>query len=305
MGGDYFGELAALGTAFCWTITAMSFEAAGRRVGSLSVNLIRLVMAAFFLAAYGWLTRGVAFPVDATPHAWFWLGLSGLVGFAFGDLCLFRAFIVLGSRRSMLIFSLTPLITALTGWAFLGETLSVLDRIGMALTISGVAWVISERAPAAAGEPSRPQPQGRAKLRGVLLAIGGAAGQAAGLVLSKYGMGQYDAFAATQIRVIAGIAGFGVIFFAIGWWPRVFAALKHRGAMARTSLGAVFGPFLGVSLSLVAIKYTETGVAATIMSLVPVLIIAPSVILFKDRVTARAVLGAVVAVGGVALLFLQ
>jgi drug/metabolite transporter (DMT)-like permease len=303
---EHFGELAALGTACCWTVTALSFEAAGRRVGSLAVNLIRLVIAFGLLTAFGWLVRGLPLPTDASARAWLWLAVSGIVGFSIGDLCLFQAFVLVGARTAMLVMSLVPPIAAATGWLLLGETLTVVDVAAMMLTVGGVAWVVSERAPTRAVPPAdraEPAPPRRRAL-GVLLALGGAVGQATGLVLSKVGMGDYDAFAATQIRVIAGIATFGVLFTIVRVWPRVTAALRSRPAMVRTSVGAFCGPFLGVSLSLVAVQHTEAGVAATIMSIVPVLIIAPAVVLFREQVTLRAVLGSVVTVMGVALLFL-
>lgn len=291
------GEFAALATACCWTVTALAFEAAGRRVGSLAVNLLRLGPAAVLLSLYTWLVRGVAFPVDASAHAWLWLSLSGLVGFTVGDLCLFRAFVLVGARVSMLLMALVPPITTLLGLVIMGEVLSARELLGMALTVVGVSSVVLERRPDAAGRLQR-LPAG-----GILLGLAGAVGQSLGLVLSKYGMGSYDAFAATQIRVLAGIAGFAVVFTAIGWWPRVRAALGDRRAMVGTGIGAVFGPFLGVSLSLVAVKYTQAGVAATLMSLVPVLIIPASVLVFRERVSRMAIVGAVVAVIGSALLF--
>jgi drug/metabolite transporter (DMT)-like permease len=298
MFASHLGELAALGTAGCWTVTALAFESAGRRVGSLSVNLIRLVMALVFISLFCLLTRGRLLPDDATPHAWLWLSVSGLVGFSIGDLCLFRAFVLVGARISMLIMALVPPITALLGFLLLGETLTRLDWLGMAVTICGVTWVVLERQEKKGG--------GRRRLPGwgVLLAFLGAVGQAVGLVLSKLGMGDYNPFAATQIRILAGIAGFVVLFSIVGWWPRVAAALKDRGAFGRINLGAFFGPFLGVSLSLAAVQYTETGVASTIMSIVPVLIIPPAILIFKERVSLRAALGAALAVMGVALLFL-
>lgn len=295
----YSGEIAALATAVCWTVTALAFESAGRRIGSLAVNFIRLVMAVFFLAGAAWLLRGVAWPTDATLHAWIWLSISGLIGFTIGDLFLFEAFVVIGSRRSMLIMSLVPPITALVGWLVMGEVLTVRDWFGMALTVGGVAWVISERQPSAKGD-TRAGPA----LGGVLLGLGGALGQAVGLVLSKYGMQDYSALAATQIRVFAGIVGFAVLFAVIGWWPRVWVGLRDRDGMIRTSVGAFFGPFLGVTGSLLAVKYTQAGVAATIMAIVPVLIIPPAVLLHRERVTPRAVAGAVLAVVGVGILFL-
>jgi drug/metabolite transporter (DMT)-like permease len=295
----HLGQLAALGTACCWTVTALAFESASKRIGSLAVNLIRLFIAFGFLTIFCAIQRGQALPLDASQHTWLWLAISGLVGFSLGDLCLFRAFVLVGSRISMLIMALVPLMCALTGWALMDERLTGQDWLGMAITIAGVVWVILERR----REDSAIQ---RSLLsKGIALALLGALGQAVGLVLSKYGMRDYDPFAATQIRVLAGMVGFGVIFSFIGWWPKVAQAFKDRGAIARTSLGAFFGPFLGVSLSLAAVQYIETGVAATIMSIVPVLILAPAALLFKDRITRRAVLGAVLAVSGVALLFLE
>jgi drug/metabolite transporter (DMT)-like permease len=298
MSFPYAGELAALGTACCWTVTALAFESAGKRVGSLPVNLIRLVLGLAFLSLFGAVTRGLPLPTDASPQAWLWLSASGLVGFTFGDLCLFRALVVIGARLSILLMALVPPLTALIGWVILGERLAALEWLGMALTIGGVAWVVLER-PQTEGRPQGVRPGG------ILLGIGGAVGQAAGLVLSKVGMGSYDAFAATQVRVLAGLAGFAAVFFAIRGWGRVVAALRDRGAMARTGLGAFFGPFLGVSLSLVAVKYAATGVAATIMAIQPVLILAPAAALRKEHVSLRAILGAVLAVGGAALLFLE
>ena len=291
------GELAALATACCWTTSALAFEAAGRRVGSLALNLIRLVPALVLLSLYSWLVRGVAFPVDASAHAWLWLSLSGLVGFTVGDLCLFRAFVRVGARVSMLLMATVPPITTLLGLLIMGELLSARQLLGMLLTVAGVSSVALERRPDAAGQLQR------LPLDGILLALGGAAGQALGLVLSKLGMGAYDAFAATQIRVLAGIAGLSVVFTAIGWWPRVRTALADRAVLVPTGIGAFFGPFLGVSLSLVAIKYTYAGVAATLMALVPVLIIPASVLLFGEKASRAAVLGALVAVAGTALLF--
>jgi drug/metabolite transporter (DMT)-like permease len=292
------GELAALGTAVCWTATSLAFEAAGRRVGSLAVNLIRLVMAVFLLGAFTWLTRGLPLPLDAGTHAWIWLSLSGLVGFTVGDLCLFRAFVVVGARVSMLLMTLVPVITAIAGYLVMGEVLSPRELLGMALTIVGVSTVVWERRRSATGVLER------LPLTGILLGLAGAAGQAVGLVLSKYGMGSYDAFAATHIRVMAGCVGFAVVFTVTGWWPRVRAALRDRRAMQSTGIGAFFGPFLGVSLSLLAVKYTEAGVAATLMALAPVMIIPVSVLAFREHVAWPTVLGAVVAVGGSALLFL-
>jgi drug/metabolite transporter (DMT)-like permease len=296
----YAGQLAALGTATCWAFSALIFAAAARRIGVLSLNLIRLVLGMGFLSLAAWALRGLALPTDASPRAWAWLAVSGLIGFVFGDLCLFLAYMKIGTRLASLMMALSPLLTAVIGWLVLGETLAGRDVLGMTLTVGGIGWAVLERHPPAPGSDPEPRPS----LSGLLLGIGGALGQAGGLVLSKLGMGDYDAVAATQVRVLAGIAGYVVLISALRWWPQVVDSLQDRRAMGLSTAGAFFGPFLGVSLSLFAVRHTVSGVAASIMALQPVLIIPLVVILHRERVGFGGVVGALVAVAGVALLFL-
>lgn len=292
------GELAALAAAFCWTITAISFEAASVRIGALNVNLIRLPIAMIFLVAYSWIARGHALPLKVSAHAWFWLSISGVVGLFMGDLCLFEAFVLIGSRKSLLIMSLVPPLTAFMSWVFMGEWLSTLDWVGIGLTVAGISWVVFERGQNGSESPLKPP------VFGITMALLASLGQAGGLVLSKVGMRDCGPFAATQIRVMAAVAGFGLVFTVFRWWPRVGRAIKNRAGMAWTTVGALLGTFMGIFLSLVAVKLTKAGIAATIMSISPILIIPPAIWLFKERINVRAVAGAMLAVVGVALLFL-
>jgi drug/metabolite transporter (DMT)-like permease len=298
------GEIASLLTAIFWTITALAFEASSKRVGSMIVNLFRLIVGFFFLTIFTWFYRGILFPTDATPQTWLLLIISGLIGFVFGDLCLFQAFVVVGARISMLLMALAPPITAFIGWVTLGETLSGKSWIAMTMTIAGIALVVLKR------EDHHEDPEIKRRVRlnypiwGILLGLGGAVGQAGGLVLSKYAMKGYNAFASAQIRVLAGIVGFTILFTIYGQWKNAFRSLSDHKAMSQLSLGAFFGPFLGVSFSLLSVQLTSTGIASTIMALVPVLIIPASVVLFKEKVTFREIAGAVIAVSGVGLFFL-
>ena len=294
----HYGEIAAFATAICWTVTAVAFETAGRRVGSLSVNLIRLVMAFFLLSIFTFFTRGMFLPFDATGTMWLWLILSGLIGFVLGDLFLFQAYVEVGSRISMLIMSTAPPITAVLGFFILGERISPMNLLGMAVTIGGIALVILVKNTGESKvEVSKP-------LKGLLYAFIGALGQALGLILSKFGMGSYSPFAATQIRIIAGIIGFVIVVTLRQGWGSLMDSLKDQKAMTAISIGAAFGPFIGVSLSLLAIQHTTTGIASTIMSITPVLIIPAAIFMFKEKVTQKEILGAVITVIGVSLLFL-
>jgi drug/metabolite transporter (DMT)-like permease len=294
----HIGEFAALLTAIFWTVTSLAFESASHKIGSIAVNIIRLIIGFAFLSVFNLIWRGYILPVDASIENWLWLSLSGLVGFVFGDLFLFKSYTMIGSRFSMLIMTMVPPITAFFSFIILGERLTLFHYLGMTLTFSGIAMAIFSRS--AKGEKLS------LKLapKGILYAFGGAVGQALGLVLSKFGMKNYDPFAATQIRIIAGIFGYILLVTILTRWKMVSNAIHNKSGMILTSVGAFFGPFLGVSFSLIAIKYTEAGIASTIMALVPIFIILPAFVLFKQKVTLSEILGSIVSVGGVALFFL-
>jgi len=299
---QYLGEIAALLTAVCWTVTAMAFESAGKRVGALSLNLIRLLIGLIYLSLFNAIFNDGFFPT-ATGYQWFWLSLSGVVGFVLGDLFLFRAFILIGARISMLIMALVPPITALIGWVTLGEVLSGMEFLGMGITTLGIVLVISTKLDIKKGAFGKTLPAGPLLL-GSLLALGGAIGQAAGLVLSKKGMQNMNAFEATQIRIMVGVVGFSIVITLFKRWKHLLGALKDLKAMKFMTIGSFTGPFLGVSFSLLAVQHTDTGVAATLMALTPVMIIPPAILLNKERIKIIEIIGAVVAISGVALFFL-
>ncbi|MBW8017627.1 MAG: DMT family transporter [Planctomycetes bacterium] len=289
------GELAALATAVCWTLTALCFEYSCKKTSSLSVNTIKMYLAFVLFSVFALIFRGSPFPVDASGFAWRWLCLSGIVGFVIGDLFLFKALSIIGARTSMLIMALTPLVTTVIGFFVLNEMISQKLCIGMALTISGVAIVILTR--------ESKSKQLKHPVKGIVFACIGMVGQAVGLVLSKYGMGDYNAFSATQIRIIAGLVGFTLVMFHLKAWGQVLVAFKHGPSLKATIIGTVFGPFVGVYLSLLAIQYISTGEASTIIAIVPVLIIPFSILLFKEKVNLREIVGAVIAVSGTAIMF--
>jgi drug/metabolite transporter (DMT)-like permease len=303
----YYGLSAALGAAFCWSICSVCFTAAGKQVGSLTVGFIRLAMAFILFCVYGLLVRGHCLPTDATAHTWTYLAISGVVGFFIGDVFLFRSFLLIGPRLSLLVMSTWPAMSVLLGWIFLSERLTGLQMSGMLLTLCGILVVVSER------QRSRPgqEKARRVSIVGVLFAFLGAVGQSVGLLLSKIGMlppgavEQYDEFASNQIRAIAALVAYAVLFFVLHRWRKLGHGLKQPKPMAILSLGAVIGPFIGVVLSLVALRYVASGMAATLMATSPVLIIPFSIIILHEKVTRRAVLGAAIAVAGVVVLFAQ
>ena len=293
----YTGELIAIITVLCWTISVQLFEAASKRVGTIPVNIIRLTVALFLFSLLLFFRHGYLLPVHFPAHAWFYLSLSGIIGFFMGDIFLFKALVEVGPRVAMLIFSLSAPTAALIGWLFLNETYIFHQWMGMAITLFGVGIVILERKQKA----SNPLNQNIRNIsaKGVLYGFGGMFGQAFGYILSKTGMqtesGYLDAFSSTQIRVIAAFLCFLIFFTITGKWEKVKAAVKNTKAVLFTAIGSAIGPFLGVSLFLLVLHYLTTGVASTFLSLVPVFIIPFSIFLHKEHVSIRAVTGAVTA----------
>lgn len=301
------GVAAGLATAILWTATAICFEVSGRRLGSLTVNVLRLVIAALLFLALSLVRTHTLLPPGLSLGAWRDLGLSGFVGFVLGDLMLFQAFVLIGARLSMLIYATVPAMTAIGGYLFLGEVLGARVTSGMAVTAAGIAMAVL-----GGRRHTNAAPTNRRRL-GVVLALGGSAGQAAGLLLGKVGSRGIDAFAATQIRVLVALVGFAALVLVLGQTKTVLrplACLLPQGdratrlTLALLTLGAVLGPFLGVSLGLLSAQLLPAGVASTLMSLEPILLVPAAIVLFHERVTIREWVGTFVALAGVAILAL-
>lgn len=321
----FIGETIALGVAVSWTATALFAEVASKRMGSLPLNTLRMTMSLVLLAVTLWLMLGEPWPRYADGSTWLWLALSGVVGYVIGDYCLMQGYIYIGSRFGQLFMTLSAPTAAITGRLLLGEKMGWLAIVGMVVTLSGIAMSILSGGTSRALKFKLPA-------KGIFFASMAGICQGFGLVLSKMGLGHYsDAltaagmepsaapdgallpiplqfsipFAATMIRASVGLVGFFVllVLFNRDWRAKLNRASHDRRAMWCLLGATVFGPFVGVSASLLATQYTTTGIAQTLFALTPVLIIAPAAWLFHQRVTVREVIGAVVSVAGVCLFF--
>lgn len=296
----FAGEFAALGTAVCWAAGSNFFAAAGRRMGSVVLNRLRITVACVFLGLALLLTRGSPWPTWASGTQVALLALSGLIGFVFGDTYYFRSLVILGPGRAALLASLAPLFTVLLGWPLLREAPGPLALLGMALALGGIFWVLYERE-----HRTQAHVEGSA-LVGVVSGVLGAVGQAVGYVISKLALRTgLDPLSATVIRVSAAVVGVWLLAVVQRESVKSFAALGDRRGSLFMVGGAFCGPFLGVTLSLTALKYIQAGVAASITAIYPVLTILLSSRFHGEKLTFRTLAGALVAVAGVVVLFLR
>ena len=299
------GESAAVTTSFLWTFSSIFFTSAGKKIGSLSVNAYRTLMAIVLIAVTHVILLGTVVPL-ASIGQWFWMGLSGIVGLGIGDSGLFAAYLTIGPRRSLLLEGLAPIFAAVGAYLMLGETLPKMAILGIILTLIGVATVILE-SEERSGEAQLPS---RRRAFGVFLGLVGAAGQGIGLALAKKGIDlnlgvALNPLSATLMRLLVGALFIWILSLVAGKMPDLLRASRNRIGMRDTAAASVLGPYLGITLSMVAVTLTETGVAQTLLSLMPVMIIPVVWILYGQRTSRRAMIGAVVAVLGVAIIFLS
>jgi drug/metabolite transporter (DMT)-like permease len=300
---SYKGEIFALITALLWSFGAILFEGLSKKNGADAINILRLIFALLFLCFFTSFTRHMILPFDADGRTWFWLLLSGFVGFSIGDLFLFKAFVMIGARISLLIMSLAPPIATFFSYLILDEKLNPNQLWGVMVTLLGVILVVLQKSERKKNQEKKKSQKLKYPIIGLLLAFGGATGQGMGLVLTKIGVKDYDAFAASQIRIIAGITGLALyITFNHGWF-KVKSTLSNKKNAATVALGAFFASFLGISFSLLAIKNTETGIAGTLMAIQPVILIPFSIFYLKEKLNYIEIIGAIITVCGVALFF--
>lgn len=291
------GEAAALGTALCWSFATLLFTRAARRIGAFTLNLTRITLALVILSLLLLFTRGFEWAPEAEKTNIILLAVSGLVGLTLGDWAYFGAFVSIGPRMTTLFMTLAPPFSAAIAVPLLGEQLGGTALLGMTLTLLGVIFVVLDGRNAAI-------PRGH-RIRGATLAVLGSLGQAVGLNLSKLGMGSVvDPLPATAIRMAAATAGIWIVAVALRRSNSIRQLARDRKASLWTLGATLFGPVLGISLSLVAVRHTQTGIAATLMATTPILVLPLLVFIEKEHVSARAIVGTVIAVAGVGLLFL-
>ena len=307
----YVGELISIGVAFSWTATALLSEFGSKRLGNLTLNMLRMGLTLLFsLVLFGMVT-GSMLPPGASTEAAGWMLLSGLVGYVIGDFCLFQCYIIIGSRYGQLFMTLAPLSAALMAWVTLGQQMTGKSVIAMLVTLWGIGISVL-------GRGDHHKISLKLPVNGVLYAIGAAVCQGVGLVLSKIGMDHYEVsmmaetdipewlipFSANFYRCIAGIIGFSLLLFYRDGMAPLREAVRDKKGLSVATATTIFGPFVGVGFSLMAVQYTAAGIASTLMAMTPIIIILPSYWLFHEKITWRSVIGAVISVLGVSLFFL-
>ncbi len=301
------GELAAIGAALLWAVASVVYGYLGQKIPPMLLNLSKGIVAIALLILtlilrdliLPGMNLTLAQPLPDFNHLagpFFLLLLSGAVGISFGDTVFFAALNQLGARRTLLIQTLAPPLTALLAILFLEEQLPLIAWGGMIITIIGVAWTIAERVTISNTTPPHVQ--------GVSLGLLAALAQASGAVLSRAALAQteIDPLWSTLMRLLAGVS---ILLLGILWKQgRSFLhQLWSKRLFAIVIVTAFFSTYLGIWLSQISLKFAPAGIAQTLSATSPIFVL-PIALAIGEVVSLRAILGAVVCLLGIALLFL-
>jgi drug/metabolite transporter (DMT)-like permease len=294
--GNFKGELAALGAAFLWAASSVVYTLLGQRIAPLQLNLLKGIIAialiglTLILGSYS-IPRFNPIPVG-------FLVISGVIGIGLGDTAYFFALNHLGARRTLLLETLAPPITAILALIFLGETLNTGAWCGIFLTLIGVAWVITERTSDSVVSTQNP-------LQGIFWAILAAIAQASGAVLSRAALVQSDLSSlwSTLLRLIGGtiIVMVLLLFFRQNdtQEPKLVWSIRLLGVIILTSFGSTY---LGIWLQQTGLKFAPAGIAQTLTATSPLFVL-PIAFWLGEKISFRSILGVLVAIIGIGILF--
>lgn len=303
---NYIGEIAALATAFCWSITSYAFTNASRRIGAIQVNIDRMVFASIILisiiAIFG-ISLNLSFGQVTN------LVISGVLGLVLGDSFLFKSFQMIGARLGIILMASVPVLSSILAYFFLNEIISVLGMFGMLLTIAGILIVVLEK-------KSVEQNNISFNKLGIFYGFLGALGQATGLIFAKFAFlenlaeggqgGELNGFAASFIRLFSASIIILPLAATFRRYKNPFGIYsKDRYSAKVILIGTVFGPVLGITGSLIAIAYAKVGIASTLMATMPIIMLPISRFYYKEKLDWKAIVGAFVAVIGAAIIFLR
>lgn len=292
------GQIFALLTALCWAQNSIIYAYLGRKNGSDAVTHIRLWVALPIMLLLNLAFTGQILPTGLSAGSFFLVFFSGFFGFFIADLFLFRAFVEIGPREALVVMTTSPVFSLVFSWIMLGEKLSLIRIGGIFIILTGIIWVILEEKEDGSGGKGR-------NWRGIIYGSLAALTQAVGLVFAKMAMtGGVHPVTTNLIRISAGLSGLFIYSLLKGRVRSDFASFRDFRRFFLLLFAVVIGPVLGIILSLYAMNRAPVGIVTTLMQVSPVMLLPFDIFILKKKVSAGAIAGTLLAVGGTTFLFL-
>jgi DME family drug/metabolite transporter len=294
------GELAALGAALCWTVSAALYKVALSDAKPVSANIARCISTTVFLIACLGVTGRLQYLAALRLDSLLLAGLSGVIGLCIGDTLYMLSLKLIGVSRAVPVTCTYPLFTMLFATLFFSEQITLFVLLGAVLIVVGI-WLISQ-------EKGKSSGMGRNVLfKGVLVAFVAAvvwgvsiAFMDEALALSKLAILD-AAFAVNTVRLSA--TTFSLLAIS-PFFDRQFGFLKlKRRTWIILAIGGVVALGLGWVLLAVSLLDIPASYAVPISSVSPLFATLFGAFLLKERVTTRIFVGSVFIVLGTSVLF--
>ncbi len=294
---QFTGEIAALTAALFWAVSSVLFKKLGKTIPPIEMNLLKGTLAIVLFVVTSLVLKEKA--ASLSLQAVLMLAISGALGIGYGDTVYFEALNILGARRTLLVTILAPVFTAILAWIFLRENLALIGWLGIVVTMAGIAWVITEQKNGDAENK-------KLLWRGVFYGFLAALTQAIGAVISRWALTEttVSALQSAMIRLIAGVVFLLVWIIVkrvkIGQWVKSSSSANLWGTVV---VVVIIGTYLAIWLQQIAFQLTRVGIAQTLLATAPLFVLPISAIQ-GEKLSVRAIAGVLLAVSGIAILFL-
>lgn len=294
-----WGQILALITASCWACNSVAYRYLGQKMDSSFLAHVRMWMAVPIILSISLIANN-GFPQNVSTQTIIFLLLSGFFGYFVTDMLMFKAYVYLGSRESLVILNLAPVSSAVISWFLFSEKLSIVQMLAIAMTISGIMIMVLDESRRSGEKKDRE----KVKL-GIVLAVFGALFQSVSYILAKYALNDIDALSSNMLRNVGGLAAFIVYGF---FFQKTFFSdmkvFKDKKLLIILLISVIIGPVAGMSCQMQAMNLAPVGIVTAISQVSPVLLLPIDKFVLKKKLSGASITGTMISIMGVALLFL-
>ena len=257
------GIISAFGASIAWTYACFVWRTQTEKYQSIDINLVKNIIAfLIFLPAF------INISVLSDLKCVFTLLLSGVIGIGLGDTFYIKSLEVIGTRRTLSIESLSPLLAALSGEIFINENLAFKSYLGIVIISISLFVLLRQRTNLLVNNIKTIKEENNLKiyifpLLSVLCAVLG------GLLSRMVFLGRdLSPFQTTEIRLL------GAIIFLItikSFRINFFLKKLDKNAQKRFLLSIFLGTNLGILLQQIVFKTLPLGIGWALLSTSPVI----------------------------------
>ena len=294
--GAYQGEIYAILSGLFWAIAVCFFKRGGKDMPAITLNLFKNIIGVA-LFAITLPVVGQSLLIDAPMSDYLLLVASGVVGMTLGDTVFFAALKKMGASLWAIVSALYAPSVIFMAYIALGERLSAMDFVGIALIVLAIILASTKKSELAAFDKER--------LVGVGLGVLSLFLMAAGIVMMKPVLDRTPVWWAIQVRLIGATISLFILVLLSKKRRVLLRAMLPDSNWKYLVPGSLIGPYLALGFWIAGFKYALAGKAAILNQLNMVFIFVFAWLFLKEPLTWRKGVGLALAILGAVLVVLR